>query len=60
MEELLLAGSIVGQGQGKDPDGACGELAAEGVDERAHGGAGGKDVVDEEEGGWGGIGRLCG
>ena len=56
MERLRLAEVIVGAGQGKDPDGAGGELAAEGVDEHAHGGAGGKNVVDEEEGGWGGIG----
>ena len=51
---LAGGGGIVGAGQGKDPDGAGGELAAEGMDERAHGRAGGEDVVDEEKGGIGG------
>jgi len=38
-------------GEGEDLQGAKGESLVKGMDDGADGGAGGEDVVDEEEGG---------
>jgi len=47
-------GIVICAGEGEDPDEGEGEGAAEGLDDHAHGRAGGEDVVDEEKGGIGG------
>ena len=52
---------IIYFGEGKDLERAKGEGLVEGADDSADGGAGGEDVIDEEEGGMGGGWRgLCG
>ena len=45
--------SVVGAGQREGVDGAVGVVAADGADQGPHGGTGGKDIIDEEEGGIG-------
>jgi len=47
-------GIIVCFGEGEDLQGAEGESLVKGMDDGADSGAGGEDVVDEEEGGMGG------
>jgi len=44
-------GGVIGFGEGEDLQRAEREVLAEGMDDCADGGAGGEDVVDEEEGG---------
>lgn len=45
---------LIDFGKGEDLQGAVGKVLEEGVDDRADGGAGGEDIVDEEKGGIGG------
>ena len=47
-------GGFIGFGQGKNVNRVVAVGATEGLDDGAHGGAGGEDIVDEEEVGLGG------